>query len=185
MQKHSLQMRIWHWAFALVICVSILTALLAETYLGGHSNASVIVSELAKSGIIVSNKDALIAAEAIKEPMFEWHIYFGYAFASLLLWRIIIIAIYGFGFSSSTNHMKWVHRLYKLIYCIFILSAITGLLIHFSGSFNIGDSILDPMKDVHQYLGWCIMGFVVLHIAGVFIAENQDQKGIASGMISG
>ncbi|MEA3492372.1 MAG: cytochrome b/b6 domain-containing protein [Campylobacterota bacterium] len=41
------------------------------------------------------------------------------------------------------------------------------------------------IKEIHEFVAWSVVIFVPVHIAGVVIADNTEQKGIISKMISG
>ncbi len=50
-------------------------------------------------------------------------------------------------------------------------------------------AFLKPMrhtvKDVHGFCMYLILAFIVVHLAGVFLAERKRSKGIVSDMING
>jgi cytochrome b len=92
----------------------------------------------------------------------------------------------GFGFpKNDTTHMQWVYRLYKVMYTIFTIMAISGLILAFYTSLGIDKEIAHQIKEMHETLAWSVVAFVVLHLGGVIAAEQKNQKGIVSQMISG
>ena len=50
---------------------------------------------------------------------------------------------------------------------------------------GLSKELTHSIKEVHEVAAWAAAVFVPLHIAGVVIADNSDQKCITSRMISG
>ena len=120
--------------------------------------------------------------------MWEWHIILGYALAFLLLYRIFIYFKEGKNkdsFSSLTLHKKGVQSLYYIVYATLFFMSISGLIIHFYTELGLTKDIAHDIKEIHELVFNIIMVFVPLHIAGIIIAENSDEKGLVSTMING
>ena len=62
---------------------------------------------------------------------------------------------------------------------------ISGLTIHFYEVLGLTKEMAHDIKEIHELAYNAILIFVPLHIAGVIIAENRDEKGIISDMIHG
>lgn len=62
---------------------------------------------------------------------------------------------------------------------------ITGLSIAFDNELGLTKSFSHSLKEVHGFCMYLILGFIVLHLGGVFMAERKDKKGIVSDMIGG
>jgi cytochrome b len=62
---------------------------------------------------------------------------------------------------------------------------ITGLSIAFDSELGLTKSFSHSLKEIHGFCMYLILGFVAVHIIGVFIAERKDKKGIVSDMIGG
>jgi len=138
----------------------------------------------------VTEAQAKVLAKAIRAPMWEWHIILGYALAALLLWRIILF----FTQSGKQNyqklkteslHKKIVKIGYLVIYAILVFMAVSGLVIHFYEELGLLKDTAHDIKEVHELVFNAILIFVPLHIIGVIIAENRDEKDIISDMING
>jgi len=185
MKNYSLHMRIWHWLNAVVVLGLLGTFFLRKTFFSWRANAEIIAAKLQTFGIIVTQKQAGALARAIREPMWEWHIILGYAFAGLVAWRLVMIFREGFGYAPVNAHMAWVYRGYKIFYAVFAFMAVSGILLHLGDKIGMGESLEDSIKEMHELVAWSVAGFVALHIAGVFVADNRDQKGITSKMVSG
>ena len=78
-----------------------------------------------------------------------------------------------------------VKLVYIGIYGVLIFMSVSGLLIHFHESVGLTKDGAHNIKEIHELAFNAILIFVPLHIIGVFIAENKDEKGIVSDMING
>ena len=185
MKNYSWHLRIWHWLNAVVVLGLLGTFFLRKTFLSWRANAEILSAKLQTFGIAVTPEQAGALARAVRAPMWEWHIILGYTFAALVVWRLVMLYKEGFGYAPQNAHMAWVYRGYKLFYVIFAFMAVSGILLHLSGDIGLGKAVTGFVKEWHELVAWSIVAFVVLHIGGVFIADNRDQKGITSKMVSG
>jgi cytochrome b len=62
---------------------------------------------------------------------------------------------------------------------------LTGLGMAFGRNFGFSREIFRGMKNIHAFLQYLMYAFVLIHLAGVIIAENGKIKGLVSGMING
>lgn len=185
MKSYSLQLRIWHWLHAVTVLGLLGTFFLRKTFLSWRANAEILSAKLSEFGIEVTAEQAAALAKAVRAPMWEWHIILGYAFALLVLWRFAMLFKNGFGYEAEDAHMEWVYRGYKLVYGILFFMAASGIIIHLYQDFGLSKEAAHDVKEVHEVVAWGIVAFVAMHIVGVFVADNRDQKGIVSKMISG
>ena len=185
MKHYSLQLRIWHWLCAVTVLGLLGTFFLRKTFLSWRANAEILSTKPAEFGITVSPEQAAALAKAVRAPMWEWHIILGFVFAALVLWRLIVILKEGFGYEPENTHMAWVYRGYKVIYVVLTFMAISGIVLYFSKDIGLAKSVVGGVKEAHEIIAWVVAAFVVMHIAGVFLADNKEQKGIVSRMISG
>jgi len=188
METHySKSLRIWHWLNAIAIFGLLGTFFLRKTFLSWRDNSAIIMEKFSSFGIEVSAEQAKAVAKAIRTPMWEWHIIFGIMLALLLLFRIFILFKEGgFGYDNSASlHMRMVHWGYKVIYLILIFMAVSGVILTWHDALGMSKDFAHSIKEVHELIAWTIVIFVPLHIIGVFVADNSDQKGIVSKMISG
>jgi len=166
------------------------TVFLRKTFLSWRTNSELLTQKLSEIDLSVTEAQAKVLAKAIRAPMWEWHIILGYALAALLLWRIVLF----FTQSGKQNyqnlkeeslHKKMVKLGYIGIYTILAFMAISGLVIHFYEELGLLKDTAHDIKEIHELVFNAILIFVPLHILGVIIAENQDEKGIISDMING
>lgn len=185
MKVYSLQLRIWHWLHALTVFGLLGTFFLRKTFLSWRANAEILMAKLAESNIEVTAEQAKALAKAIRAPMWEWHIILGFIFAALVLWRLIMIFREGFGYDTEESHMRWVYRAYKVIYAVLVFMAVSGIIMVFYQDIGLSKDNAHSIKEIHELMAWGVVAFVVMHIAGVFVADNRNQKGIISKMVSG
>ena len=188
--KWRLDFRLWHWIHATVVLGLLGTVFLRKTFLSWRTNSELLTQKLSEIDLTVTETQAKVLAKAIRAPMWEWHIILGYALTALVLWRIILF----FTDSGKQNyqnlkaeslHKKMVKLGYIGIYAILAFMTVTGLTIHFYEELGLVKDTAHDIKEIHELVFNAILIFVPLHIIGVIIAENRDEKGIISDMIHG
>jgi cytochrome b561 len=190
MQKWRLDFRIWHWVHAVVVLGLLGTVFLRKTFLSWRTNSELLIQKLSEINLDVTADQAKVLAKAIRAPMWEWHIILGYALAALLVWRMILFFTesgkYSYqNFKEETFYKKMVKLGYIGIYGVLVFMAVSGLMIHFHEALGLAKDTADDIKEIHELVFNAVLIFVPLHIIGVFIAENQDEKGILSDMVNG
>lgn len=202
--KYSSKTRFWHWANTLVISGSLLTVLVNATLFDGGSSSSFIQKELANAGASVSQQQARSVAHGLEDQVWDIHSYFGYALAALFIYRVIVeIAShkdYSFiqnfkltlkrylsnqAVKSQARYELGIKSLYLLFYVLLFVMVATGLTIAFKAELGLDRSFSHSLKEIHGFCMYPILGFIALHIGGVYLAENKDKKGIVSDMING
>ncbi|EQB39448.1 cytochrome B561 [Sulfurimonas hongkongensis] len=186
--KYSTSFRIWHWLNALVILGLIGTVLLRKTFLSWRTNSELIMLELSKIDISITSEQAKVIAKAIRAGMWEWHYILGYALVALLLFRIFIHFKEGSkkrSFSSLSTHKKVVRISYYIVYATILFMSVSGFTMYFYEALGLAEETAHSIKEIHELVYNILLYFVPLHIIGVFIAENRDEKGIVSTMING
>ena len=190
MQKWSLNFRLWHWIHAIVILGLLGTVFLRKTFLSWRTNSEILSNKLSGIDISVTADQAKMLAKSIRAPMWEWHILLGYVLAALVVWRIILF----FTQSGKQNyqhlkeenfHKKMVKLGYIVIYAVIAFMTVSGLVIHFYQELGLVKDTAHDIKEIHELVYNALLIFVPLHILGVFVAENQDEKGILSAMVNG
>ncbi len=190
MKKWSLNFRIWHWIHATVVLGLLGTVFLRKTFLSWRTNSELLTQKLSEINLEVTEAQAKVLAKAIRAPMWEWHIILGYALAALVVWRILLFFTESGkqnyqNLGKETLHKKMVKLGYIGIYTILLFMTISGLMIHFYEALGLTKDGAHTIKEIHELVFNAIMIFVPLHIIGVFVAENQDEKGILSDMVNG
>ena len=189
MKRWSGSFRVWHWVNAFVVMGLIGTIFLRETFLNVRENAVIISDQLLKIGVILTTDQAKVIAKSIFAPMWDWHIYLGYAFAFLMLYRIALFFTPSGKQSFSFQELDWHHKLvsvgYIVVYASLFFMAVSGLVIHFHEELGLSKETAHDIKELHEAVYNIILIFVPLHVAGVVVADMRDEKGIISNMING
>jgi Ni/Fe-hydrogenase 1 B-type cytochrome subunit len=202
-KKYSSTIRLWHWLNAIVITGSLLTVLLHSTLLSTRPNAQLIKANLKEKGVNVTDDQARSAAHELSDKGWSVHIYFGYALAALFLIRLIseffqltdqvlirrIKSAYKQYYIIKKNrelarHEFWVKTLYAVFYILLLITVITGFCLVFEDDVP-ALKHLHFIKTIHQVNMYLILAFIFIHLAGVFLAERKNSKGIVSDMING
>jgi cytochrome b len=202
-KKYSPSIRLWHWSNTVIITGSLLTVLVNSTVLKPWTNAQLIADKLKEKGINVSDDQTRSAAFVLSDKVWAIHTYLGYALVALLVFRIVI-ELCGLADKTligkinaakhsflSTKENRIANRnemlikiLYAMFYIMLIVMATTGLALAFSDDIPVLKH-MHFIRDIHEFTMYLILGFIIIHIAGVFIGERKRHKGIVSDMING
>jgi len=190
MKKWRLDFRVWHWIHAMVILGLLGTVFLRKTFLSWRTNSELLIQKLSEINVDITVEQAKVLAKAIRAPMWEWHIILGYALIALLVWRVTLFFTKSGkqnyqNFKKESLHKKMVTLGYIGIYTILTFMAITGLTIHFYDVLGLSKEIAHDIKEIHELVFNAVLIFVPLHIIGVIVAENSNEKGIISDMVHG
>jgi Ni/Fe-hydrogenase 1 B-type cytochrome subunit len=202
-KKYSSSIRLWHWSNALVISGSLLTVLVNSTILNPRDNAAFITSKFQQNGLMISDEDARPVAHALSDKVWAVHTYFGYALALLLLFRIILeffeladqklirkIKSARRSFRStrenriSGRNEILIKASYALFYGLLIVMVVTGLCLAFEDNVPVLRS-MHFICEIHGFIMYLILTFIVAHLLGVFLGERKKHKGIISDMVNG
>lgn len=200
----ALSLRLWHWANAIVILGLLSTVLIRKTFLSWRTNSYVIEQKMMAAGTSITPELAKEIAVAIRDPLWNWHVYLGFALGALLLARILIAVLIEkkcpgvFPLKSAMDiknvaaeerpralHFSAVKISYAIFYLVTILMVATGLLLNFKTAIGLQNEFAGTIKEIHEFMMWFFVVFVSGHIVGVVIAENRADKGIVSDMIHG
>lgn len=177
--------RIVHWAFAVSFVLLLITIFLRSTWMNKYNVAAIIQDQLANTEQQVSPDQAIALAKKIRQPMWDWHIYTGYALTGLFALRFMLPVFgrmkfqnpLGKGLSATARFRKWS---YFVFYVFVVVSLATGLLIVWGPK-----EWKKPLEEVHVLGIYYLLAFIAVHLAGVLKAEFTDGKGIISRMING
>lgn len=201
-RKYSSALRLWHWLNALVITGSLITVLINSTL--NDRQGAVEAYQQNTENVSLQATQIQYVVHQQEDRVWDIHIYFGYALAALLVFRLLLeffqLADQKFIriLKSSYQHYKvtkeqrfkaqkkfGVKLVYALFYLLLIIMVFTGLTLVFKNDFGLPKTISHDIKEVHGFTMYLILAFIAAHLIGVFIAERQDQKGITSDMING
>jgi len=183
--KYSKVYRIIHWAVAVSFLLLLITIFLRLTWMNKENVAAIMQDYLSGTNQVLSQEQLIELAKKIRQPMWKWHIYIGYVLVGLFSIRMILPAFghmkiqnpFEKNLSSKIKFQKWT---YIIFYLCVIVSLVTGLTIELGPK-----EFKEPMEEIHVLGIYYLIAFIVVHLAGVLIAEFTDQRGIISRIVSG
>lgn len=183
--KYSLVYRTIHWAIAIAFLLLLATIFLRLTWMNKYNVANIIQEYLGETGQTLSQEQLIVLAKRIREPMWNWHVYLGYVLLGLFSIRFALPAFGHMKFqnplrSDLTTKAKLQRWVYLVFYACVVVSLVTGLIIEWGPG-----SLKKPMESIHELGIYYLIAFIVIHLAGVLMAELTDQKGIISRIVSG
>lgn len=178
MRTFSPSFRLWHWLTAFSMFGIIITVILRKSVMHKEQIGGIVQAKLAELGTLITDEQAVMIGKAVRNPMWDWHIYFGIAIAVLLVWRFVMIIKNGFGFDEDPK-MQNVYRLYKGVYLLLTIISMSGLALYY----KLAGNSKELVEGMHEYVGYGIFAFVVVHLIGVILAERGEMKGLISRMI--
>jgi Ni/Fe-hydrogenase 1 B-type cytochrome subunit len=204
-KKNSASLRLWHWANMIAISGSLITVWINSTITDEHKTPAFFKDELQKSGATINDDQARSVAGALGDRVWDVHVYFGYGLATLFVFRLILeffqLADQKFirGMKSAylqfkttkenreiALHELTVKIIYSIFYCLLTIMVLTGLFLAFEDIMRPFKAIRHSVKSLHGFCMYLILAFIVVHLAGVILAEfRKDGKGIVSDMING
>lgn len=187
--EFPLVFRIWHWLNFVAISGLLGTFFLRKTFLNYRTNREIIREKISAAGQKISSELAESVAKAIRDPMWEWHILFGYTLAFLMIFRLIVFFL-KIKSGSAHRYAPAEKKIMKLSYAGFYICAsfmsVTGLLMVFKAQWGISKNVISVAKDSHEIVMWAVLLFVILHLSGVLFSEFREKtRGLISRMISG
>ncbi len=177
--------RIMHWLIAISFILLLFTIFLRLTWLNKFNVADIIKEYLGDKDQTLTQEQLIKLAKKIRQPMWDWHIYLGYFLTGLFVIRFAL-PFFGEmkvqnplekGLTTKDKVKKWT---YIIFYICTIITLITGLII-----------VLGPkeykkfMESIHVLAIYYLVPFMVIHLAGVLLAEFTKDKGIVSRIVSG
>jgi cytochrome b561 len=181
----NLSHRILHWLIAFSLLFIVFTVFLRLTWLEKNNVAAILQENLKLLNISLSQDEAIKIAKKIRKPMWDWHIYAGYFLIGAYILRMVYFYFKGMAFPNpfkkdSSAKQKLQGWTYLIFYFLMAISLVTGFFI-----VNGPASYKDILETIHVQSIYYVILFIILHIAGIIIAEVTDDKGIVSKMING
>jgi Ni/Fe-hydrogenase 1 B-type cytochrome subunit len=198
-QAKTAYIRIWHWLTFLFFLASISTVIFGSTLFKTRNNITMVQEQAMSKGGNLSNDQARAIAHEFSDKLWMLHKYIGFGLSILMLLRIIIEVaaakqdtVMGRIKAASSiqvkdaeqKHYVNVQYSYLIFYALFLIMTLTGLVLAFEEV-----KFLDPIhkisKQIHSYVQYGLYAYMVLHIAGVVLADMDRYPGIVSRMING
>ena len=203
-QEHSVMIRVWHWLTFIIISGSMITVLINSTMTNQRKNIPMVQEQLKSRDIVVTEDQAFAVTREYEDKFWGVHKLLGYCLAFLLISRIIIeltqpgeekiksriknaLLLSGKkdGDWKNYRHYLVVKYTYLLFYLLLFCMAVTGLCMAFGRDLGIPREIGRTLREIHSFGQYLMYGFIFIHLGGVLIAENTNNKGLVSGMING
>ncbi len=184
-RKYSPVFRIMHWLIAICMILLLVTVFLRLGWMNRDHVAAILNGELGKLNVAISNDEAVRIAKQIRKPMWNWHIYLGYALLGLYAIRMMLPFLGQMKFNNpfaegATGVDRFKAWVYIAFYLLLGISLVTGLLIEIGPA-----SYKKDLEAVHKLSLYYVIPFIVIHFAGILRAEFGKGKGIISRSISG
>jgi Ni/Fe-hydrogenase 1 B-type cytochrome subunit len=201
---HSLGIRIWHWANGAVVAALLWTVFLRKYLLSPRDNNPLIQAKLAEMGFTATPAQAKTVAHIYVDHLWEWHVRLGLILAGLFALRIIVEiftstqARLHHKILSGVRYMKLLPQAraegrhyiavkitYVAFYIILATMVLTGLAMNYGETLKLGETLDHYIGEIHEYVMYGVLVFVIGHIIGVIVSENTKAPGIVSDMING
>lgn len=185
MRTYNRLFRWMHWGIALSMLGLLLTIFLRLGWMEKTHVAAIADAYLQEQGVVLEQDQLIVMAKKIRKPMWEWHIYFGYALTLLYAIRLALPfwgemrlpSPFTKNFTTKQRFQFWV---YWVFYVLVAISLTTGLLIEWGPK-----SWKAPMEALHKPSIYYLVTFVVLHLGGVWLADRGNERGLLSRILHG
>lgn len=174
-----------HWSIAICMTLLLVTIFLRLTWMNKNNVALIIQDYLATTDQKLTQDQLITLAKKIRKPMWDWHIYIGYALVGLYSIRMALPFFGQMKFSNPFNKdlgikEKFQYSTYLIFYVCVAISLITGLIIVLGPK-----NLKEPMEEIHVLSIYYLLAFIVIHLSGVFFSELTTQQGLISRIVSG
>lgn len=175
--------RILHWTMAFSMLVLLITGFLRMYWMGKKAFFSAVNSQ---QEIEMTKDQAMVIYKSIRNPMWQWHELFANIMILAFIIRIIYMLVKGIRFPNPFQAKLAVkQRLQGLVYVYFYLYVFMASFTGVCMEYKLLSAYEDTFESAHKLSVYLFPIFVVLHFAGIALAENSTQKGITSKMIGG
>ena len=180
-----------------------ITVLLASTLFRTRNNTGLVQDELKSKNLTVTQDQARGVAHAFNDRLWELHTWIGYFNAVFLLGRFLLEMVQPTdeklayklrrvtGFTVATAQEKQLKQHYLLVkwgyvvfYLLMLVMAVTGVGLAFE-DVPFLRHVRGSLRSLHSYTQYGIYAFVLVHIAGVILADTGRYPGLVSSMIHG
>jgi cytochrome b561 len=177
--------RTLHWAIAISFVLLLITIFLRMTWMNKFHVSDILQENLTERGITLTEEETILIAKKIRKPMWQWHIYIGYVLVGLFAIRFLLPFMGEMPFQNPiakglSGKEKFHYWIYIVFYILVTISLTTGLLIEFGPKVYKKDLELVHIQSIYY-----LVGYIVLHLAGVLFEEVFKKSGIVSRIIGG
>lgn len=171
---------------ATCLILLLFTIFLRMTWLNKHHVAEIMGAELSKNDVQLTEETLVKMAKKIRQPMWDWHLYLGYALFVIYLFRMTLPFVgkqmpFPNPFNKKlTKGIRFKKAVYLVFYLFLLISLVTGVVIVWGPK-----STKHLMEEIHELSIYYLLGFMTIHLAGIFYTEFTQDKGLISRIISG
>ena len=197
-------LRFWHWGSAALISFQLATILFLKVIVSPRSAVPEFLHDLDQQHVALTAKQANGFAHIIGDRIWEWHIYAGWGLVAFWVLRLFLQLTgpselrfsarllkvwrrYRFAPPADkrkTSKILFAKTTYALFYLFITLMVITGVILIYEDVAWL-NGVQDLAKETHEFTMYLIIGFLVLHVAGVVWAETTEDHGLISRMVGG
>lgn len=181
-KRYSTIFKIMHWAIAFCILFLLFTIFLRLTWMNKVHVSEILNVELKQRDVSLSSDELIVIAKKIRKPMWNWHVYIGYALMGLYAMRLILPLFGEMKFKLPSSETSLKNKFKRWTYLLFYI----GLTVILATGFLIVNGPAEwkkALEGIHELSLYYILAFIVVHFSGILIAENGSEKGITSKMI--
>ena len=157
-----------------------------------------VQEQVERKGGTVTVDQARSVAHEYSDKLWMLHKYIGFGLAFLLFWRIMTEATpsqektirarlrYAMRQPAGPDrrHYLFVQYGYIVFFSLFILMAITGLILAFEDISWLRPAH-EPAEEIHKIVQYGLYAYMIIHLVGVIRADLDKYGGIVSRMING
>lgn len=174
-----------HWAIALCISFMLITIFLRMGWMNKDNMAAIIDAKAQTLNIPVTHDQSVIIAKGIRAPMWNWHIITGYILIGLYAIRLTLPLFGKMKFlnpfsKTSSRIQKFKATVYLVFYFFLGLSLLTGAMMELGS-----EALKESLEPFHELALFYLIPFIIVHFAGIILAERGTKKGIVSRVIFG
>ena len=160
---------------------------------------------LGRQGVALSPEQGWALARIISHRIWDWHIYIGLTLAAFWVLRVLLEVRGPAPVRFSARLLAQLRRFrlappaaraearqallatysYLAFYLMLTVMVFTGLALTWADDYAWLHRIEHEVKEVHEVTMYLIIGYFVLHLAGVLWAELTREPGLISRMIGG
>ena len=197
-------LRFWHWGNSALISFQLATILFLKVIVSPRSAVPEFLHDLDQQHVSLTARQANGFAHIIGDRIWEWHIWAGWGIVAFWVLRVFL-QLTGPSELKFTSRLAEIMRRYRLappaekgkagkilfakttyaLFYIFItIMVITGVIMIYEDVAWL-KGIHHLAKETHNFTMFLIIGFIVLHVAGVVWAEIKEDHGLISRMVGG
>lgn len=197
-------LRFWHWGNTLLVSFQLVTILFLKVIVSARSAVPEFLHSLDQQHVALTVQQANSFAHIISDRIWAWHIYAGWGLVAFWVLRLFLQLTGPSELHFSARLMEILRRYrmappadkgkagkilfakstYALFYIFITIMAATGVIMVFEDVAWLKG--INPLaREIHNVTMYLIIGFVVIHIAGVVWAENTEEHGLISRMVGG